>query len=487
MTALRINGRVEALGRRERIVLATLAVQRPDMATQDQLGYALWPDGAPPTSAKVIQGCVSRLRGLLGADAITTLDSGYRVEAFVVTDADGFTQRVARGRELLQLGQADRAAYALDEALREWGGDPYAEIVHWGPAEAASAQLREEQAIAEELHVDALLASGDITRALPIASTRVTQAPFREHRWAQLSVAHYRAGNQAEALQVLRTCRTKLRDELGVDPGDEITRLEEGVLRHDVGIVGPIRANAADADCPWPGLAAYGPDDAHCFFGRDAELAAALTLLARRGVLAVVGPSGVGKSSFVGAGVVATLRARGRSVEMLVPAARVVLPPCDVLVIDQGEEIFGLAPVNRSELFRQLKSHPGQFVLTMRSDRLAEVGSHPLLARTLEQGLFILGRLSAEGLATAIEKPAAQRGLLVEPGLIELFLRDLEGSPAPLPQFSHALAQTWSRRGGRTLTVADTDRVVGLVERWGARRRPCTPRSRRQSGRHFGR
>ncbi len=158
MTALRITGRAEALGRRERIVLATLAVQRPEMATHDQLAHALWPEGAPPTSAKVIQGCVSRLRGLLGADAITTLDNGYRLEASVVTDADGFTQRVARGRELLELGQADRAAYALDEALREWSGDPYVEIAHWGPAEAASAQLREEKALAEELHVDALLA-----------------------------------------------------------------------------------------------------------------------------------------------------------------------------------------------------------------------------------------------------------------------------------------------------------------------------------------
>jgi WD40 repeat protein/DNA-binding SARP family transcriptional activator len=454
VTALRITGRDEALGRRERIVLATLAVQRPDLATHDQLANALWPEGAPPTSAKVVQGCVSRLRGLLGADAITTLDNGYRVESAVVTDADSFTQRVARGRELLQLGQSDRAAYALDEALREWGGDPYVEIAHWGPAEAASARLMEEKALAEELHVDALLAAGDVTRALPIAGTLVGQAPFREHRWAQLALANYRAGNQAEALEVLRTCRATLRDELGIDPGDEITRLEEGVLRQELDPNGPTRADVADAECPWPGLAAYGPDDAHFFFGRDAELAAALAVLARRGVLAVVGPSGVGKSSFVGAGVVATLRARGRTVELLVPAAKLVLPACEVLVIDQGEEVFELGPAERDDLLRRLKAHPGQIVLAMRSDRIADVGSYPVLARIMEQGLFILGGLSAEGLATAIEQPAVQRGLLVEPGLIDLILRDLEGSPVALPLFSHALAQTWSRREGRTLTVA---------------------------------
>ena len=454
VTALRITGRAEALGRRERIVLATLAVQRPEVAAHDQLAYTLWPEGAPPTSAKVIQGCVSRLRGLLGGDAITTHDSGYRLEGTVVTEADRFTQRVARGRELLQLGQADRAAYALDEALREWGGDPYVEIAHWGPAEAASAQLREEWAIAEEFHVDALLTSGDVARALPIATTLVAQAPFREHRWAQLALANYRAGNQAEALEVLRTCRATLRDELGIDPGVEITRLEEAVLRQEVDTSRPTRDAVGDADCPWPGLAAYGPDDASSFFGRDAELAAALSVLATRGVLAVVGPSGVGKSSFVGAGVVATLRGRGRSVHDLVPAAGVGLPACDVLVIDQAEEVFGLAPSARDALLRQLAGHPGQIVVAMRADRMAEVGSYPILARIMEQGLFILGGLSAEGLATVIEQPAAQRGLLVEPGLMDLFLRDLQESPVALPQFSHALAETWSRREGRTLTVA---------------------------------
>ena len=223
------------------------------MATHDQLAHALWPAGAPPTSAKVIQGCVSRLRGLLGADAITTLDHGYRVETNVVTDADGFTQRVARGRELLELGQADRAAYALDEALREWGGDPYVEIAHWGPAQAASAQLQEEKALAEELHVDALLASGDVTRALPVAGTLVAQAPFREHRWAQLAIANYRAGNQAEALEVLRACRATLRDELGVDPGDEITRLEGAVLRQELDPGGPTRERT------WRTLSVRGP------------------------------------------------------------------------------------------------------------------------------------------------------------------------------------------------------------------------------------
>ena len=242
-------------------------------------------------------------------------------------------------------------------------------------------------------------------------------------------------------------------DELGIDPGEEVTRVEEAILRQEVTTTQPTRSGADDG-CPWPGLAAYGPEDADSFFGRDAELAAALDVLATRGVLAIVGPSGIGKSSFVGAGLVATLRARARLVHVLVPASGVSVPSCDIAVIDQGEEIFALPSTARDELLRSIAAHPGQIVLAMRADQMALVSSHPTIARIMEQGLFILGPLSTEGLATAIEQPAAQRGLLVEPGLIDLFLRDFEGSPVALPQFSHALAQTWARREGRTLTVA---------------------------------
>ena len=434
-------------------MLAALAVQRPGVGTHDQIAQALWPEGAPPTSAKVVQGCVSRLRGQLGADEITTMDGGYRLEPTVVTETDLFTQRVARGRELLEIGQADRAAYALDEALHEWAGDPYAEIAHWPPAEVASARLLEQREIAEELHVDALLTSGDAAQALPMAMALVAQAPFREHRWAQLALAHYRVGNQAEALEALQTCRATLRDELGIDPGVEITRLEEAILRREV--AGQSNRASADTGCPWPGLAAYGPDDADGFFGRDAELAAALSTLTTRGVLAVVGPSGIGKSSFVGAGVVANLRARGQDVHVLRPA-----PKAGAGVRRRGHRpgvrTCSHSPPSDRATSSRLPRHPGQIVLAMRADRMADWSAPiPVLARMMEQGLFILGGTRAPtDWPRAIEQPAEQRGLLVEPGLIDLVLRDFEEAPVALPQFSHALAQTWARREGRTLTVA---------------------------------
>ena len=283
------------------------------------------------------------MRGLLGADAITTLDNGYRVEATVVTDADGFTQRVARGRELLELGQADRAAYALDEALREWGGDPYVEIAHWGPAEAASARLREEKALAEELHVDALLASGDVTRALPIAGTLVARAPFREHRWAQLALAHYRAGNQAEALEVLRTCRATLGDELGIDPGDEIIRLAEAVLRQELDPSGPARASVADAGVRgragglWPGRRPLLLRSGCRARGRARRPGTAWRARRRRAVRRreVVVRRSRGRRH--------SARPRPNRRDPRARGAGVALPTCDVLVIDQGEEIFGLA------------------------------------------------------------------------------------------------------------------------------------------------
>ena len=460
MSALRITGRLEALGRRERVVLAALAVQRPEVGTHDQLANALWPEGAPPTSAKVIQGCVSRLRGLLGADGISTLDNGYRLEAGVVTEADLFTQRVARGRELLQLGQADRAAYALDEALREWSGDPYAEISHWSPAEGASAHLRGEREVAEELYVDALLTSGDAARALSIVRLLVPRAPFREHRWVQLALADYRLGNQAEALDTLRACRATLMDESGIEPGEEIRRLEKAILRQDVAASLPSRA-VADTECPWPGLAAYGPDDADCFFGRD------------------ISGRGVGR-----AGDARGPRGRRpfRDRQVIVRGCRGrchVASPWSERARPRASTRHGRTRL-RCPGHRSGRGHlrargdgaqrtPAGSCRSPRSDRVGDArrpdvagGLSLVVARIVEQGLFILGALSTEGLATAIEQPAAQRGLWVEPGLIDLFLRDIKGSPVALPQFSHALAQTWARREGRTLTVAGY-RVSGGV------------------------
>src|SRR5438067_1580300 len=104
-----------------------------------------------------------------------------------------------------------------------------------------------------------------------------------------------------------------LRDELGLDPGPELVALEQAILRQDPNL-SAVEAPATASACPYRGLLPYEAEDADSFFGRDAEVAACLKLLRERRVLAVVGPSGTGKSSLVRAGLIAILRNEGEQV-----------------------------------------------------------------------------------------------------------------------------------------------------------------------------
>jgi WD40 repeat protein/energy-coupling factor transporter ATP-binding protein EcfA2 len=205
--------------------------------------------------------------------------------------------------------------------------------------------------------------------------------------------------------------------------------------------------------------------DADAFFGRDADVAACLRRLAAVGVLAVVGPSGSGKSSLVRAGVAAALERDGRRVVVVTPGAHpndalTVLPatgPAPVLVVDQCEEAVTLSDDTgeQAQFFAALAAHTerGPLVVALRADRLGELSAHPVLARLIEPGVYLLSAMGEADLRAAIEGPARQAGLLLEPGLVELLVQDVADEPGALPLLSHALRTTWERREGRTLSV----------------------------------
>ena len=128
-----------------------------------------------------------------------------------------------------------------------------------------------------------------------------------------------------------------------------------------------------------------------------------------------------------------------------------------MLLVDQCEEAFSLCPdaAERKRfldaLVRRAEREP--LVVAMRADRLAEVSGHPGFARLLERGLHLLGAMSEQGLREAVQAPARQAGLLIEAGLVDLLVGEVEGTPGALPMLSHALLETWKRREGNTLTV----------------------------------
>jgi DNA-binding SARP family transcriptional activator/WD40 repeat protein len=470
-----IEGAEGTIGPRDRVVLAALVTRLGEAVSSEQLADALWGERPPASWSKVVQGCVARLRKALGRAAIETVGHGYRL-TLPASDVDAlsFERSVGRTQELLTLGEPHRAAYVAGEALGWWHGRPFEDLEGWEPGRIEAERLAELRRELEELRLDALLQAGRHNDVLAEARARVTEAPMRERRWALLATAQYQADRQGEALATLRQARTTLVERLGLDPGPELATLEERILRHDPDLA--VEAPLLDASpvCPYPGLVPYGEDDADWFFGRQRDVAVCLERLTHHGVVGVVGPSGSGKSSLVRAGVVASLRRDGRQVAVITPGSRptdalTALPrsgPPPVLVVDQCEEAVTLCPDvdEQSRFFAALAAHAERapLVLAARADRLGDLAQHPPVAELLERGLHLLTPMTELDLRAAIEGPARQAGLLLEAGLVDLLVRDVEGEPGALPLLSHALRQTWLAREDRTLTVAGYQATGGI-------------------------
>ena len=462
------------LGARDRAVLSALAMSPGRLLSPEQLAEAVWGDDPPPTWPKSLQGCISRLRKLLGPEAIRTTDHGYRLHLpSDVVDAVQFDRGARRAEELLTLREFERARYVATQALDLWRGRPLAELEQWDEGSAEAGRLTELRAGLEEISIEASLAAGHHREVLARAARMVEEAPLRERRWALLARAQYQAGQQSEALRTLHRVGTVLRRELGLDPGPELVALEQAILRQDPDLFVAEALGRRNDASPYPGLRAYAEGDAESFFGRETEVRTCLERLQNVGLLAIVGPSGSGKSSLLRAGIVPALREDGREVAVLTPGSR----PADsmsaaqvkrhsVLLVDQAEEAFSLCPDEdeRRRFFDALVAHTerGQVVLAMRADFTGELAQHPALAGLVERGLALLGAMSPDGLRAAVEGPAGLHGLMLEPGLVDLLVQEVEGEPGALPLMSHALRETWLRHEGRTLTVAGYQASGGI-------------------------
>ncbi|MGW6198138.1 nSTAND1 domain-containing NTPase [Kribbella sp. NPDC055110] len=477
---LTIEGDHKVLARRDRVVLAALAVRPGEVVGAEQLADAMWP-GTPPASwPKVVQGCVMRLRKVLGMHAIETLPTGYRLAVPLdEIDAQRFEHALVRARRLLAADDPERSGVVLADVLTLWRGPPFVELETWDPARIEAARLTELRYTADELYVESALRSGQHDLILAKAKALVIESPLRERRWLLLATAQYKAGQQGDALRTIRRLRATLDRELGLDPSPDVDALEQAILRQDGSLVAESALPEPSPDCPYQGLKVYDVDDAEAFFGRDADVAAGLRKLAETSVLSVVGPSGSGKSSLIRAGVGAALARAGAHVVVMTPGAHpmaalaAALPaagPSAVLLVDQCEEAFSLCrdPAERSKFLTAVCTLPAgtRLILSFRADRIADISAHPAFARTVERGLYLLSSMSDADLRLAIEQPARLALLQVEPGLVDLLVAEVADQPGALPLLSHALAETWKRREGRTLTVAgyhDSGGIRGAV------------------------
>jgi DNA-binding SARP family transcriptional activator len=233
------QGRVVKLGgAKQRSLLAYLLLHRNRVVARDRLIDELWGDQPPDTAATAIQIHVSQLRKALGRHVIVTQTPGYLIR---VRDGELDLERFERSVAEAQSAPPKEASNLLSEALGLWRGIPLAELdVPF--AHAAGARLDEQRLAAVEQRIDADLALGRHAQLVPELEGLVREHPFREHLRGQLMLALYRSGQQAKALDVYRAGRHLLDEELGLEPDDELQRLERAILNHDPSLESPLVA-----------------------------------------------------------------------------------------------------------------------------------------------------------------------------------------------------------------------------------------------------
>jgi DNA-binding SARP family transcriptional activator/predicted ATPase len=231
---------------KQQVVLAVLLLHPNEVVSVSRLIDELWGEAPPASAAKVIQGYVSGLRKILGAETITTEAGGYfaRVDSDCL-DADRFEHLAADGRAFLSNDPA-RALELFQRALRLWRGPPLMGLELMSVGRSETQRLVEAQLTAAEQRIEAELVLGRHMDLVPQLPKLVAQNPYRERLRAHLMLALYRCGRQTEALAVFRDARQILVEELGMEPSRELQLLHERILAQDPTLDSPLPAATAE-------------------------------------------------------------------------------------------------------------------------------------------------------------------------------------------------------------------------------------------------
>jgi DNA-binding SARP family transcriptional activator len=320
---------VDLGGPKPRALLALLVAAEGRPVQVEHLIGQIWGEQPPARVDASLQSYVARLRRALEPDRdagrvaqrLRTHTGGYSLDVDAeAVDARRFVSLVRRARTAAATAArtrtgADEAIELLSEALELWCGPAYTGL--------PSPALEAEATRLEELRMSALvelwqlrLARGDHGDAVAELEQLTRLHPLREQLWALLALALYRSSRQADALAALRRVREDLADELGVDPGPELRRLEQAILNHDPALDPPPSGSSASRASARRHEPPAGPEpepererepEPHApgreLFGRTAALAEAAGALAacasgRGRTILVTGEPGIGKTRF---------------------------------------------------------------------------------------------------------------------------------------------------------------------------------------------
>jgi DNA-binding SARP family transcriptional activator len=227
------TGHVALGGPKQRGLLAILVLEAGRVVATDRLIDLLWGEEAPKTATASLQNAVGRLRRALGSDVLETRSPGYVLHvAAEQIDARRFERALVDARRL----PADERRERLVAALALWRGPALAEFAFDDFAQAETRRLEELRLVVHEERIEADLELGRHTDVIGELDALVADHPLRESFVRQAMVALYRSGRQAEALDVYQAARTRFVDELGIEPGPELKRLQSEILRHEAGL-----------------------------------------------------------------------------------------------------------------------------------------------------------------------------------------------------------------------------------------------------------
>jgi DNA-binding SARP family transcriptional activator len=270
---------------KEQALLAYLLLHANEVVPTERLIDELWNERPPQTAAKVLQNAVSHLRKELGDGRLVTRDPGYLL-------------RLEEGE--LDLKQFERLAKEgrAEDALALWRGTPLLDLRDERFADDARRRLEEQRLSVLEDRIDTDLADGRHAELVPELEQLVAEHPLRERLRGQLMLALYRCGRQADALEVYRSGRRLLDEELGLKPDDELQRLERAILNHDPSLESPVVAGVKRPSLSQPRRAsshteAPVPPDSVAVIDLQRSRVAGHVLVGRRPVALAIGHGSV--------------------------------------------------------------------------------------------------------------------------------------------------------------------------------------------------
>jgi DNA-binding SARP family transcriptional activator/WD40 repeat protein len=505
------NGGLLRLGGPARRRLLAALLSRPGRVVPvDVLIDDLWADAPPMTAEKTLQSHIVRLRDDLGRSGGTspliTEPGGYRLEVDPsCIDSWCFERDMGHAKTCMSDGDAGAALALLDQALSWWRGEAYAEFPDAAFAVGERLRLTELHNVALEARTDAALALGAGAELVGELEGRVLVEPYRERTWEQLVVSLYRSGRQGDALGAYQRARSRLVDDLGLEPSAQLRELESRVLAQDpellpprVAVVHlhpqgaaeqassgalaldtqtdlaeetftPVTTRPVAPECPYPGLRPFGEDDAALFVGRERLTAELAGRLVDNDLVVVVGASGAGKSSLLRAGLVPALRGGGIPgsaawrITVVTPGTQPTSALAgrlgELVVVDQFEEVFTLGTADTIRAvdarLRDLLATGTRVVLALRADfydRLTELTS---FASRVGNVTVLVGPLTEDETRRAVIQPAQRVGVTVLPAVADQILEDIRGASGSLPLMSAALERAWRERTGDRITLED--------------------------------